>query len=48
MKGKTRINPSVTSKVDNIEHADHVVLLGVLDKAIMTVRGMVWSELTMS
>ena len=35
MNGKTR---------NNIEHADHVVLLGVLDKAIMTVRGMVWRE----
>ena len=40
----TRKHPTVIAKVDNIEHADHVVLLGVLDKAIMTVRGMVWRE----
>ena len=40
MNGKTRIILRVTSKVDNIVNADHVVLWGVLDKAIMTVRGM--------
>ena len=40
----THKHPTVIAKVDNIEHADHVVLLGVLDKAIMTVRGMVWRE----
>ena len=28
--------------VDNIEHADHVVLLGVLEWPIVTVRRMVW------
>ena len=42
--GITRISLSVTSKVDNTEHADHVVLLGVLDWPIMTVRRMVWRE----
>ena len=41
MNGITRMSPSVTSKVDNIEHADHVVLLGVLDWPIVTVRRMV-------
>ena len=39
---RTRKNPSVIAKVDNSEHADHVVLLGVLDWAIVTVRRMVW------
>ena len=41
MNGNTRISLRVTSKVDNIEHADHVVLLGVLNWAIVTVRRMV-------
>ena len=44
VNGKTRTSPSVTSKVDNIEHADHVVLLGVLDWAIVAVRRMVWRK----
>ena len=42
--GITRKSLSVTSKVDNTEHADHVVLLGVLDWPIMTTRRMVWRE----
>ena len=42
MNGITRKNPSVIAKVDNIEHAYHVVLLGVLDWAIVTVRRVVW------
>ena len=41
MNGITRISPSVTSKVDNIVNADDVVLWGVLDWAIVTVRRMV-------
>ena len=44
VNGKTRTSPSVTSKVDNIEHADHVVLLVVLEWPIVTVRHMVWRK----
>ena len=31
MNGTTRMSPSVIAMVDNSEHADHVVLLVVLD-----------------
>ena len=33
MNGKIRMSPNAISKVDNVVHADHVVLFGVLDKA---------------
>ena len=36
MNGKTRISLSVIAKSDNTVHANHVVLLGVLDWAIVT------------